>query len=488
MLSIALLALLAGWTGRLALPRLFQADLDLRVAAAELGVSGYDPGFPDDPEQRLSEAQERLASGAPAARDLHQVASALAALHREERLQQALPLCLRAYQRELEQHPTDVARLLDAADAFALAGGLSRDDRLFRDALALLERAEAIAPQDARVPDLGADVGVRRALARGRGPAGLADLAAAEVHARRAFELAPREPRSGWRLFQTRHLELVVGPTDPQAFVRLASLADELGAAARAAEGGERTELAAEGYWFLASLPPYMARVRGDATFEAPAADAAVVERLAAFRPRLEELPPGTLGPKLARAWWMLAVFVAPVEGWPDDLERAVRAGLTEVEAVALALVAFHGRGESAAAARAAQMLVERTSGAPVESADRALAVYLHEVGDDRAALERVSRWPRPDPSLRLARAVLELRLGRVEGVDGRLALLAAEAAGSPLAGEVQHALGVAYALAGDGERALAALAKAIEGAPEDAPARATLAELRALRGEAGRP
>ena len=487
MLSIVLLALLAGWTGRLALPRLFQADLDLHVAARELNVSGYDTGFPDDPEERLAAAQARLGEGSPAARDLHQAASALAALHKSELLQKALPVCLRAYQRELEQHPTDLDRHLDAADAFALAGGLSRDDRFYRDALALLERAAALAPEDARVPDLAADVGARRALAHGRGPAGLADLEAAEVHARRALELAPREPRSSWRLFHVRHLRTAVGPTDPQAFVRLAALADELGAAARAAEGGERMELAAEGYWFLASLPAYMARVRGGASVDAPAADAAVVARLAAFRPRLEELPPGTLGPKLARAWWMLTVFAAPVEGWPEDLARAVRGGVAEVEAAALALVAFHGRGEAAAAARVAELLVERTAGAPVESADRALAVYLHEIGDDRSALERVARWPRADPPLRLARAVLELRLARTDGVAGRLALLAAETSGGPLAGEVQHALGVAYALAGD-ERALEALARAIEGAPEDAPARATLEELRALRGWAGRP
>ena len=85
MLTPALLLLLPApandaWVERLDFPNLVQADLNLAVRDEDLGLRGFDLGFPDDPRVRVREARARVDQGDRTSGTLHQAASGLVAI------------------------------------------------------------------------------------------------------------------------------------------------------------------------------------------------------------------------------------------------------------------------------------------------------------------------------------------------------------------------------------------------------------------------
>lgn len=464
----------SAWRERLPLPRLFQVRLDLGVQTRDLDLHGFRLEFPADPVERLAQAQKELAAGVRDPRLLHQVASALVSMRRTDKLQEVVPACLRAYGKEVAARPDDVELSLAYAQMFLLAGEFSRDDRFFADGIATLAAVLARAPEDWRAADLRAEMLVQRALASPGAPEAGAWLAEAVANAERAVAAAPEEARPCWTRFQARYWALARSE-EATSIARVGALADELARATAELPGGADLALVAEGYGFLASLPAHLG------ADPAGADPAEVAERLAAFRARLDAAEVGPLVTKVARPWWTLAVLAGPIESWEADLARVVAIGVPRAEALGLAVVGFERRGELDAA-RAADDLAREMPDEGGEPARRARAILLHGAGDDAAALEVANALPEADPAVRLARAVLALRLGRDEGLVGSLSILAAETARSPLGGEVDHALGVVLALAGRDEDAIVALERAVERLAEPAAARLTLEELKARR------
>lgn len=468
----------AAWRERLSLPRLFQVRLDLGVRTEDLDLDGFRLEFPADPVERLAEAQRELAAGVRDPRLLHQVVSALVSMKRTDKLDEVVPACLSAYGKEVAARPEDVELSLAYAQAFALAGDISRDGRFYRDGVAALDAVREHAAEDRsvdwRVADLRAELLVRRALVSPAGPEAGAWLAEAIASAERAVADAPREARPHWTRFQARYWALTRSE-EGLSVPRVAALARELAEGTAELARGADLALVAEGYGFLASLPAFL-----DGT-STPEDAAGVQQRLAAFRSRLDGAELGPLVAKVARPWWTLDVLAGPVDTWEEDLARVVATGVPRAEALGLAIVGFERRG-ALDAARAADALARALPDEGGEPARRARTILLHGAGEDAAALEVANALPEADPAVRLARAVLALRLGRDEGIAGSLSILAAQTARSPLAGEVDHALGVALALEGRDEEAIAALERAVERLADSAPARLTLEELRARR------
>lgn len=472
----------AAWLARLPLPRLYRANLRLEATDRDLGLAGYDLGFPATPEEQIRDARDRMEAGERSAAVLHQASAAL--LGRDpENLRKLLPACLAAYRKELEERRDDLGLCVGFAKALCLAGSATRDDRFFRDSAEELERAAALAPEDWRIRSEHAAMLVTRALVGARaGHLDPAWLDASASMAEAALRAAPREPEVHWRLFHARYLGLVTGPQgDRDPFPDIAGHADAFAGGVAELEGAGRLQLCAEGFWFLACIP---SRAVPEEELPSPAPDDVVRERVAAFRGRLAaaDLPAG-LRRDLARTWWTLYALAGPLEGWDGAFDEARGAGLEEQEALTLALMGLHRRGSAEAAAGVAARLAQ--SGTE-DGAFRVLTVYRHETGDDAGALDALAQVLETDVPVRLARGILELRRGRTTEAVQHLTLLALEAKGTPEHGHVLHALGVARAMAGDLAGGSASLAQAAEALEEDAGVAATLAEVRARVEEGG--
>ncbi len=82
----------AEWIARVDLPSLYHAQMNLVVADADLGVEGYDMGFPDDPREMAQQAEEMLNAGDRSAQTFHQAVYGLAVLGMREKLRDLLPV------------------------------------------------------------------------------------------------------------------------------------------------------------------------------------------------------------------------------------------------------------------------------------------------------------------------------------------------------------------------------------------------------------
>ncbi|MDA1264449.1 MAG: hypothetical protein O2816_05145, partial [Planctomycetota bacterium] len=364
------------------------------------------------------------------------------------------------------------------AHALILAGGIFRDDRLFQDAGLQLAKVSQARPDDWRVLDEHAKTLVTRTMlcSRVEGPDPNWLVRATEL-ATKAADLAPKEVAPRWRRFFAQYIALVQGGTTPEEglFVSLAELADELTAFGRES-GNADLELVGESYWFLCNLTPVTARFEGR-ELPAPAPSEEVSKRLTVFAERLHSIPEGPLRLDAVRTWYMLAVFLGDLERWEEDLGLAIEMGLPAEEARFLALMGMHKRGAAESAARIAAELALDSEG---DMAWRALTVYRHKTGDAAGALAATRNVRSVDRSLRLARAILLLEVHDAEGAQALLVVLAGEVTGTPLAGPVAHAYGVALALGGDkvGAKLQLSVAARILGDEDGAGAKATLAEL----------
>ena len=483
MLTPALLLLLPApandaWVERLDFPNLVQADLNLAVRDEDLGLRGFDLGFPDDPRVRVREARARVDQGDRTSGTLHQAASGLVAIRDLESFKSVMPACLEAYMAELEATPEDVELRVRFAKALLLAGTYTHLDAFFRDAGIQLATAARANPEDWRVLDEHAKVLAARTLLSRvprTDPVWLAHAAELATH---AMALAPNETAPRWRRFYTSHLALVRGASTPEEglFVEMASLADGLAAAGKQVEDPNLV-LVGNAYWFVANLAPVLARFEGR-ELPAPADAETIVARLAAFEADLRAAPAGQLRVDVARAWWTLDAFLGDEAGFREDMDLAIELGVPALDARILALMGLHRRGAAEAAAQVAAELAESVAGYPVW---RALTVYRQETGDFDGAFAAQAKVVRPDPALRLARAQLRLRAGQAEVARDELKDLIGELAGTPLAGAAGHTYGVALALTGDvaGAKLQLSVAARLLGEEAGAGARATLEELR---------
>ncbi len=466
------------WIERLEFPRLVEANLNLQVGDADLGIEGIDLGFPDDPTVCVTEAHAKVEEGDRTARTLHQAATGLVTLRDSENLQKVLPACLGAYVAELRESPDDATLRTHFAMALFLAGTVVRDDRFFRDAGVELAKVAQAQPDDWRVLDEHARLLISRSILSNAedGPDPEWLERAAEL-SDAAILLAPDQTAPHWRGFLARYFALNRSGKRPEdgLFLELATLADGLVLAADGV-GEPRLALVGEAYWFLSNLVPVGARLEGK-ELPAPAEEDQVRTRLNAFRARLRGAPAGKLRGDVAVAWWTLGAFLGDAERWREDLELAIEMGVPDLGARVLALMGLHKRGE---VERAAALAAELAESADTDHAWRALTVYRHELGDDVGALESLLQVDGVDPTLRLARAHLHLRTGDANAAKDDLTSLARVVTGTPLSGPVAHALGVALAVGGDlpGAKVQLTLASRLLGEEEGARARATLAEL----------
>jgi hypothetical protein len=483
MLTATLMLLMSGapedaWIERLEFPRLAQTDLNLVIHEADLGITGYDLGFPDDPQVRFEEAYARLEEGDRSASTLHQAASGLASLRDADKFRKVMPACLSVYVEELKAAPDEVSLRWDFARALVLAGTTARKDRFLRDADVQLAKVAQGDPGNWRVLDEQAMVLVARALLSPTEGAAPVWLSRAIELADEAIALAPRETAPRWRRFYASYTALVHGGITPELglFIEMAGLADTLVSGAAEAEE-PRLVLAGEAYWFLASLAPVVARFDGR-ELPTPASAEHLLARLTAFRDPLEAAPASELRTDAARAWWMLTAFSGEQARWREDMQLAVQMGVPAGEAHILALMGLHKRGVEGAAAEVAEVLAK---GDESDDLWRILTIYRHEIGDDAGALEAQARIGQADPILRLARAQLRLRTGDNETARDELKVLVGQAGGTLLAGPASHAYGVALALTGDvpGAKLQLSVAARLMGEEDGAGARATLDELR---------
>lgn len=466
----------AQWLARVDMPSLYHAQMNLVVADADLGVEGYDMGFPADPREMVQQAEEKLNTGDRSAQTLHQAVRGLAALRRGEELSQILPACLGTYAQEIEVDPGNAHLRVGFAKALSLAGMLSRDDRYFADADLQFAAATGAAPEDVDVRLDHATMLVIRTMNNRRPDEawieGAVSIAAA------ALKLAPGEVGPQWRHFHARYVQLALRMKQDGALpaLEIAALADELTATTADVEGSELLALTAEGYWFVANLP---GRVDPQEGVALPADDETVRRRMQGFPERLiaAGVPRG-MQLNLAASWWTLRAFAGDVEGWEEAAKVAQSLGLPEDQALTLALMGFHRRGAPEAARAVAKLLGEVNQTEPIH---RAMAVYLNEIGDDAAALEALSQIQEPDIAVSLASAILRLREGDRARARAELTALLPALEAKPLCGDVEHALGVAMALDGELTLALPYLERAAVKLKAAEGVRETLAEVKAL-------
>ncbi|MEE8467536.1 MAG: hypothetical protein V3T22_03730 [Planctomycetota bacterium] len=464
----------AQWIARVDLPSLYHAQMNLVVADADLGVEGYDMGFPHDPREMAQQAEDKLKAGDRSAHTFHQAARGLAALRMGEALERILPACLSAYAKEIDADPGNAHLRVGFAKALSLAGSFTHNDRFFEDADPQFRAATGAAPDDLDIRLDHATMLVMRTMNHRRPDA--AWLEKAVTIAGEALQRAPDEVAAQWRYFRARYVQLALRMQQEGVLpaLEIAALADELAAMTADGTGSELLALTAEGYWFVSNLPGRVDPAQGLAV---PADDQAVRERMQGFPDRLMAVhAPRSLQRSLAEIWWTMYAFAGAVEGWQEASQVARSMGLPEDQVLTLALMGFHRRGSATAAGAVADLLAKVT---PNELILRALAVYRNEIGDDAAALEFLSQVQQPDPAVRLASAILRLRSGERARAREELTALAPELEATPLSGIGEHALGVALALDGELEAALPCLERAAVKLMAADGARATLAEVK---------
>jgi len=466
----------AQWLVRVDMPSLYHAQMNLVVADADLGVEGYDMGFPDDPRQMVQDAEEKLNAGDRSAQTLHQAAHGLFALRMGDELTRILPACLGTYAKAVEEDPGNAHLRVGFAQVLGMAGVVSGNDRYFNDAEQQFAAATGAEPDNVSIRLDHATMLVIRTMGSRRPD--VAWIESAVAIAAEALKLAPDEVGPQWRYFHSRYIQLALGTDSDGALptLEIAALADELTATTANKAGSELLALTAEGYWFVANLP---GRVDPEEGVAVPADDDAVRERMQGFPERL--LAGNTsrgMQLSLAAAWWTLYAFAGDVEGWKEAGEVAQSLGLPVDQVLTLALMGFHRRGSPEAAAAVAELLTMVDQTEPIH---RALAVYWNQIGDDAAALASLSQIQQPDIAVRLASAILRLREGERIAARDELTDLLPRLEAKPLSGDVEHALGVALALGGEFEAALPHLERAAVKLKSADGVRATLAEVKAL-------
>jgi tetratricopeptide (TPR) repeat protein len=468
------------WLTRLELPKAF--NIQVAISPMSFGplvpVEYYDLGFPDSAEECMRDAEERLGAGEPRARLMHQAAYGLAGLGDSERAWQGLMAAFKAYELELEAEPDDFDLRISFEIALGMAGAWSGEPIFYEKMSEQCAAAAELESGSCHALVEGARALKNRWLrARANGDENDEWLVEGLAWAEQAIEEEPGAIGGHWWRFELGFLTLVAehGSEITQHTSDTAALVSEL------LEGCDQIE--------DAELVRSIAHLHG-AIFELAAllADPEDEELREAVLPVVGEHIDGVMSrvelceeyerwsAAVALTYWSHYCLEAEGEGeeWDRALEQAMELGLDLERCLGIALIAYEmkdmiERAEVVAARLEQEIVTDRGRGA--------LVGYRYKTGDYTGALELASEYEGDKPEQVVQHAVLLLRTGEEEAALELLEELAGDE--EEVGGHLQHALGVARAVAGRLEAAVEALEAAVDLLTDSEDAENTLNEIR---------